>query len=128
LRHEAILAQLTYSIGAFPVVAHVAVPRSSRGSALCQLPGVSDTPGISLEKIGAWRLSGQPTAHCAQDQRSRGDTLFDACSRVIFEPKLRFTDAQSPSVREPARAEVRWRAEGSSTTRGGAGRGSCAAP
>jgi hypothetical protein len=127
LRHEPILAQLTYSIRALPSVAHVAFPQSSRGSACWQLPGISDDMGISLEKIRAWRLTGESGEHLQEDQGSRGDAASPAYSRPLFEPKLHVSDVQLPSVEILAGAARRALATCPPIPEGGARRGSCGA-
>jgi hypothetical protein len=98
LGHEPIFAQLAYSIRTVPGVAHVAFPQSSRGSALRQLPGISDEWRNSLEKIDAWTISSQSGRDRPEVQNSRGDAGSNAHSRPLFEPKLHFKDVQLSPV------------------------------
>lgn len=123
LRHEPVLAQLTYSVRTFPGVAHVAFPQSSRGSALWQLQGISDELRISLEKIGAWRIGRALDRILPKALVSRGDAASSACSRGLFEPKLDLKDAQ---LAGPARSTRRRRAAARSAEPvGGPRRGPC---
>jgi hypothetical protein len=127
LRHEPILAQFAYSIGTVPGVAHVAFPQPSRGSALWQLPGISDELRISLEKIVVWRIFEELTEDWREAQDSRGDAGLDASSRPLFEPKLHVKDVQLPPATPPSGAGRRGRANCPPMPGGDARRQSCGA-